>query len=230
MPNEINLAKVELRELTPDRANDFFDYFDTDAFADNPEGASCYCCYFHWIGANGEDWSSRTAVANREWQAELIQRGETTGILAYLDNHPIGWCHAAEKRSLAHLATMNVLASSEDESIGSIVCFVVTKRFRGTGLSNLLLEAACDLLAKRSLQIVEAYPDRHATDSYANFHGRLDMFLDAGFQIHRELEGDMTGIVFVRRKLTSQNSSRAIQIGLESGDHICTTIHPKPSK
>ena len=203
MPNGIDLANLELRELTPDGANDFFDYFDGDAFADNPEGASCYCCYFHWVGRNGEDWSTRTAAANREWQTELIQRGKTTGILAYLDNRPIGWCHAAEKRSLAHLATMDALASPNDESVGSIVCFVVTKRFRGTELSNHLLEAACDLLARRSLQIVEAYPDRQATDSYANFHGRFDMFLDAGFQIHRELEGDMTGIVIVRRSLTN---------------------------
>ena len=206
MLNEIDLANLELRELTPECADDFFDYFDRDAFADNPEGASCYCCYFHWVGTNGEDWSSRTAAANREWQTELIQRRETTGILAYLDNRPIGWCHAAEKRSLAHLATIDVLASPDDASVGSIVCFVVTKRFRGTGLSNLLLEAACDLLAKQSLQIVEAYPDRQATDSYANFHGRLDMFLDAGFQIHRELEGDMAGIVIVRRSLTNQHS------------------------
>ena len=201
MPHDTNLANLELRELTPERAGDFLDYFDRDAFADNPEGASCYCCYFHWVGANGEDWSLRTAAANRAWKAELIQRCETTGILAYLDNRPVGWCHAAEKRSLAHLTAMDVLASSDDESVGSIVCFVVTKRFRGTGLSNLLLEAACDLLAKQNLQIVEAYPDHQATDSYANFHGRFDMFLDAGFQIHRELQGDMTGIMIVRRNL-----------------------------
>ena len=95
----------------------------------------------------------------------------------------------------------------DDESVGSIVCFVVTKHFRGTGLSSLLLEAACDLLAKRSLRIAEAYPDHRATDSYANFHGRLDMFLDAGFQIHRELEGDMAGIVIARRSLTNQHSA-----------------------
>ncbi|MDE0326527.1 MAG: GNAT family N-acetyltransferase [Candidatus Poribacteria bacterium] len=202
MPHDIDLANLELRELTPDCADDFLDYFDGDAFADNPEGTSCYCCYFHWIGTNGEDWSSRTAAANRAWKAELIQRSETTGILAYLNNRPVGWCHAAEKRSLAHLAAMDVLASSDDESVGSIVCFVVTKRFRGTGLSHLLLEAACALLAKRNLRIVEAYPDRQATDSYSNFHGRLDMFLNAGFQIHRELEGDMSGIVIVRRSLT----------------------------
>lgn len=206
MPHDINLANLELRELTPARADDFLDYFDGDAFADNPEGASCYCCYFHWVGANGEDWSTRTAAANRAWKAELIQRGEATGILAYLDNCPIGWCHAAEKRSLVHLAAIDVLASPDDESVGAIVCFVVTKRFRGTGLSSLLLEAACELLAKRNLRIVEAYPDRQATDSYSNFHGRLDMFLEAGFQVYRELEGDMAGIVIARRNLTSQHS------------------------
>lgn len=206
MPNEIDLANLELRELTPDCADDFLNYFDRDAFADNSEGASCYCCYFHWVGADGEDWSLRTAAANRKWKAELIQRCETTGILAYLDNRPVGWCHAAEKRSLAHLATMDILASPDDESVGSIVCFVVTKHFRGTGISSLLLEAACDLLAKRTLHIVEAYPNRRATDSYSNFHGCLDMFLDSGFQIHRELEGDMSGIVIVRRRLTRQHS------------------------
>ena len=198
-------SALELRELTPDLAEDFLDYFDGEAFADNPEGASCYCCYFHWGGADDEDWSSRTAAANRAWKAELIQRCETTGILAYLDNRPVGWCHAAEKRSLAHLAAMDVLVSPDDESVGSIVCFVVTQRFRGTGLSSFLLEAACDLLAKQNLRIVEAYPDRRAVDSYSNFHGRLDMFLDAGFQIHRELEGDMAGIMIVRRNLTNRN-------------------------
>ena len=46
MPNEIDLANLELRELTPDRADDFLDYFDRDAFADNPEGASCYLLLF----------------------------------------------------------------------------------------------------------------------------------------------------------------------------------------
>lgn len=201
MRNKIDLANLELRELTPDRADDFLDYFDGDAFADNPDGASCYCCYFHWVGADDEDWSTRTAAVNRAWKAELIRCSETTGILAYLNNHPIGWCHAAEKRSLAHLVTMDVLASPDDESVGAIVCFVVTKHFRGTGLSNLLLESACDLLAKQNLRIVEAYPDRQATDSYANFHGRLDMFLDAGFRIHRELEDNMAGIVIARRNL-----------------------------
>jgi len=50
MLNEIDLANLEPRELTPDRADDFLDYFDGDAFADNPEGASCYCCYFHSPG------------------------------------------------------------------------------------------------------------------------------------------------------------------------------------
>lgn len=205
MPHDIDWANLELSELTPDRADDFLDYFDGDAFADNPEGASCYCCYFHWVGAKGEDWSMRTDAANRAWKAELIQRGETTGILAYLDNRPIGWCHAAEKRSLAHLAAMDVLTSPDDKSVGSIVCFVVTKRFRGTRLSSLLLEAACELLAKRNLRIVEAYPDRQATDNYSNFHGRLDMFLNTGFQIQRELEGDMSGIVIVRRNLTNEN-------------------------
>ena len=42
MLNEIDLANPELRELTPDRADDFLDYFDGDAFADNSEGASCF--------------------------------------------------------------------------------------------------------------------------------------------------------------------------------------------
>lgn len=115
MRNKIDLANLELRELTPDRVDDFLDYFDGDAFADNPDGASCYCCYFHWVGADDEDWSTRTAAVNRAWKTELIRSGETTGILAYLNNHP------------------------------------------------------------------------------------------TGFQIHRELEGDMAGIVIVRRNLTIQN-------------------------
>ena len=29
MPHDIDLANLELRELTPDRVDDFLDYFDT---------------------------------------------------------------------------------------------------------------------------------------------------------------------------------------------------------
>ena len=47
-------------ELTPELLDDFLNFFDHDAFADNPVWFGCYCMYYHFMGTV-EEWDKRSA-------------------------------------------------------------------------------------------------------------------------------------------------------------------------
>ncbi len=50
---------MDIRELTPALAGDYLAFFDGDAFADNPDWASCYCRFFLWDGST-QGWADTT--------------------------------------------------------------------------------------------------------------------------------------------------------------------------
>ena len=61
----------------------------------NPMWADCYCMFYRFPGSN-EEWERRSGRENRDEQAEAIQHGEVSGLLAYVDDKPVAWCHAAK--------------------------------------------------------------------------------------------------------------------------------------
>lgn len=81
--------------------------------------------------------------------------------------------------------------------MGSIACFVIAAPYRGHGLARRLLDAACERLAARGLEWVEAYPSKAGKSPQGNYRGPLQMYLDAGFEPWRESERYTT----VRKRL-----------------------------
>jgi len=116
------------------------------------------------------------------------------GYLAYRDGRPVGWCNAAPR---VLMTTLREEAELQVDTIGSIVCFVVAKPYRGEGIARRLLEAACDGFHRQGLKIAEAYPRKDAQDEAANYHGPLAMYLATGCEPVREADG----IVLVRKTL-----------------------------
>ena len=185
---------LEIQRLTPARRDDFLHFFDHDAFPDNPRWQRCYC---HWLHADHKtvDWPNSTAEHNRAASSRMIERGEMTGYLAYRDGRAIGWCNAAPFNAYAALADE---AEPDAAETGAIVCFVVTAGARRQGVARALLDAACAGLRESGLKIAMAKPLRAASGEAANHFGPLELYLAAGFAIHRETaEGD----VFVRKRL-----------------------------
>jgi len=176
-----------IRELTPELLDDFLDFFDHDAFADNPSWFGCYCMFFHFLGTM-EEWEKRSASENRETISALIKRGEAHGLLAYVGGRPAGWCHAAPRTTIPRLKLYQEFAVEDHERAGSIVCFVIAKPHRGRGIARRLLDAACEIFARQGLAFAEAYPRKQAESEADNFRGPLKMYLDAGFTVFRELE------------------------------------------
>ncbi|MBS1911988.1 MAG: GNAT family N-acetyltransferase [Bacteroidetes bacterium] len=191
-----------VREITPELAEDYLHFFDHVAFSDNPGWGSCYCyCY---LGAfSGREWNARTAEQNRSDVGAVICRGEMKGLLAYLGNEVVAWCHAAPRLSLPALANDPDLPSDNLEVTGSIVCFLVAPQYRRRGIARALLDGACDYLARMGMQYAEAYPLTGETRSAANYHGPEEMYRAARFTV----VGEFPGGAVVRKRLEPELQS-----------------------
>ncbi len=177
---------IEIRALRPELAGDFLRFFDRDAFMDNPDWSGCYCLFYQFTGDN---WDAATPEQNRAAKQDLIARGEAHGYLAYLDDAPVAWCHAAPRAGLPGLDRSPEFRFDGDPArVGAIVCFVVAAPYRRQGLARRLLDAACAGLRAQGFAIAEASPAKHARSDARDYHGRLEMYLSAGFALHRESE------------------------------------------
>ena len=185
---------VTIRTLSPELQQDFLRFFDGSAFSDNPKWSSCYCqCFYE--DHSVVKWSARTAPENRALACERIRSQLMQGYLAYSEGTPVGWCNAAP-RKLLHALDNEPMPDSEH--VGAIICFLVEPSHRGRGVARQLLEAACEGLRKQGLRIAEANPRTESTSAAENHFGPLQLYLFAGFTVHRE---DEDGSVYVRRYL-----------------------------
>ena len=162
-------------------------FFDGEAFADNPVWASCYCFPIS-TAAQSEEFDERTGEQNRADKAALIERGEATGVLAYAGERVVGWCHAAPRDWLPALDRTPEFASTATivSARAAIVCFVIAPRYRGQGLARRLLDGACDLHARSRHALAGRLPAASPRRSGGSYHGRLSMYVDAGFERVRD--------------------------------------------
>jgi GNAT superfamily N-acetyltransferase/uncharacterized protein YndB with AHSA1/START domain len=181
------IGTLEIHDVTPDRVGDYQAFFDHDAFRDYPAWQFCYCMETHFAGSADEQ-AARTAADNRRDMSRMIADGQVTGLLAYADGKAVAWCNYGPTTRLAGLMHKLHLDPAEQEHVGSIACFVVAAPYRGHGLARQLLDAACDRLAARGLEWVEAYPGKAGDSPQSQYRGPLAMYIAAGFEPFRETD------------------------------------------
>ena len=181
------IGDVEIHDVTPDRVGDYLAFFDEDAFRDYPAWSACYCMETMFWGDEAEN-AARTAGDNRRDMSRLIEEGKVTGLLAYADGKPVGWCNYGPTTRLAGVVRKLQLEPADHDGVGSIACFVIASQYRGHGLARRLLDAACERLGARGLEWVEAYPFKAGGSAQANFRGPLEMYREAGFESYRDTE------------------------------------------
>jgi GNAT superfamily N-acetyltransferase len=186
-------VQIEVRELRPELVSDYLELFDK-AFSDFPEWADCYCGFYDTPGA---DWDASASAGpeHRAARSASISAGKAQGLLAYIDNKPVGWCNAQPRANFANMRSYRIAMTDPEEPVGSIMCFVVTPQYRGKGVCTALLRAACDKFRSDGLQIAEGYPTTDPKKRFgdipwaeANYKGPLSVYLKNGFGIHRQLE------------------------------------------
>ena len=88
----------------------------------------------------------------------------TSGLVAYLDTEPVGWC-AVEPRphygGLVRVFRVPWEGRDEDRfdpSVWAVTCLLTRARFRHRGVSRSLARAAVDFARSRGARALESYP------------------------------------------------------------------------
>lgn len=164
-----------------------------------PKGAfgGCWCTF--WRLTN-QEIHSQTPDDNRAQMEALVRSGEPVGLVAYLDETPVGWCQVAPRPSFPRLFNTRGLDvdDPEDHSVWSIVCVYVARSARGRGIADLLAGEAVDYATAQGASVVEAYPVTDATTARRGqlSSGTVGMFTRAGLT----LAGPTTGRRVVMRR------------------------------
>jgi GNAT superfamily N-acetyltransferase len=87
----------------------------------------------------------------------------TSGLVAYLDGEPVGWCAVAPRIEYRRLLGSPVPWAGRDEDkaddgVSAVTCFVIRAGYRRRGLTYPLAAAAVDFARSRGARAVEGYP------------------------------------------------------------------------
>lgn len=174
------LGEVTVYPVTEDRVDDWLRFFDRDAFAGNPDWASCYCLEPH-IPATPEQ-PERAWRETRATMAERLRGGTTFGYLAYVDGRPAGWVNAS-LRSDYGLYRLVDPDGPEPPLVIGVSCFVIAPPFRRHGIASALLDRVIADASARGASWIEGYPRNKPERSDAgHFRGPRSMYDVRGFE------------------------------------------------
>ncbi|MFC3891767.1 GNAT family N-acetyltransferase [Lentzea rhizosphaerae] len=150
-------------------------------FATSKTVSWCFCTWFMQTNAEMDRGDNREVLRARV--------GSPIGLLAVSDTgDAVGWVAVAPRASYSRLARSKITApvSGDISGVWSVTCFYVRRDVRRQGVTSLLLDAAVEYAAKAGAKSIEGYPiDTEGRKLQAGelYHGRLTMFLDAGFEL-----------------------------------------------
>jgi GNAT superfamily N-acetyltransferase len=163
-------------------------------FGTRGDPSRCWCQRFRM--APKESWASvgSAALARRfrEQTACGDAKSETTsGLVAFVDGDPIGWCAVDRRSAHARLLRNNRVPwegrteEKADDSVWAVTCFVTRTGHRGRGVSYALARAAVDFARERGARALEGYPmlTKPGQDiTWGELHvGNRSIFEAAGF-------------------------------------------------
>ena len=127
----------------------------------------CYCQRYKMLPR--ESWAS---VGADELAFRLRTQSDcahpeseaTTGLLAYLDGEPVGWCAVEPRIAYPRLLLRTRVPwdgraeDKNDSSVWAVTCFVTRTGFRRRGISRALARAAVGFARDRGARALEGYP------------------------------------------------------------------------
>jgi hypothetical protein len=139
----------------------------------------CWCMYWRI----GPDYHKRDRLLNKDDLRRIISSNRPSGLLAFLDDVPVGWCQLTRRQDLSWLIKNGYGNFNNGSNVWCISCFYIK-----TGITLALIRAGADLL--------EAYP-RKSPNSYT---GYPSTFSKAGFKIAGEAKYGRTIASFKFKK------------------------------
>ena len=121
---------------------------------------------------------------NKRAFKKIVESGQIPGIIAYLEEKPIGWCSVSLREVYSRLERSRILKPIDNNPVWSVVCFYIKKEFRRKGISVMLLKAAIDYVKKKGGDILEGYPTEPKKSSSPDpfvYTGLASAFKKVGF-------------------------------------------------
>ena len=112
----------------------------------------------------------------------------TSGLVAYLDGEPVGWCAVEPRTAYQGLLRNNRVPwdgraeDKADAGVWAVTCLFTRAGFRKRGISRALARAAVGFARERGARALEAYPMTTKNAIAEELHvGTEGVFADAGF-------------------------------------------------
>jgi GNAT superfamily N-acetyltransferase len=161
-------------------------------FGTRGDPSSCQC---QWFKIRAAEWRSVPVPERAERLREQTRcghpkAGSTSGLIAYLDDEPVGWCAVEPRSAYIRLLSARVpwdgrAEDKDDDSVWAVTCFVTRTGFRRRGVSRALAAAAVDFARSRGANSIEGYPlilEPGQQMSWGELYvGSVRVFADAGF-------------------------------------------------
>jgi GNAT superfamily N-acetyltransferase len=159
-------------------------------FGGRGDPANCQC---QWFKAR-DVWSlpKQERAERLRSQTHCGDAGatQTSGLVAYLDGEPAGWCAveprvAYERLLRARIPWTGRAEDRTDPGVWAVTCFVTRTGYRRQGISRALAQAAVAFARDRGAHALEGYPIVVEPGQVAGgelFVGSASVFASAGFQ------------------------------------------------
>lgn len=150
-------------------------------FEDMGSNKGCWCM---WWRLKRKEFDRNYGEGNHTAMKAIVESGRVPGILAFLDDEPIGWCSIAPREQFPVLDRSPVLKRVDDQPVWSIVCFIIGRSFQGQGLMSKLIDAALSYARENGATIVEAYPlipEASKNPDLQTYTGVISVFERMGF-------------------------------------------------
>lgn len=161
-------------------------------FGTRGDPSTCQC---QWFKIRDMNWRSVPVEERAERLREQTGCGDpgartTSGLVAYLNGEPAGWCAVEPRTAYTRLLRARVpwtgrTEDRNDDGVWAVTCFVTRTGFRRRGISRALARAAAGFARARGARAVEGYPmitERGQEVTWDElFVGSRSIFADAGF-------------------------------------------------
>jgi GNAT superfamily N-acetyltransferase len=137
-------------------------------FGDRGQAAYCQCQWFKLRGAAFDAASVGERAGMLREQAGCGHRApdrqaDTSGLVAYLDDDPAGWCAVEPRTAYPRLIHGRLVWAGRDErrddaGVWAVTCFVTRVGYRRRGVSRALAAAAVGFARDHGARAVEGYP------------------------------------------------------------------------
>jgi GNAT superfamily N-acetyltransferase len=181
----VGAVSIEVRPATPDRWSDLVTV--VGRRGDDPSW--CWCQIF--LRSEQAPSAAEGPPDNRDaLYEEVTHAAVPPGLIAYLDDHPVGWTRVGLRSGFPGVRGNRALArvlNEEDVGIWWVTCFVVDSRHRRSGIGSALLQAAVEFARAHGATAVEGHPVDVAAlkaarvSGSAIYTGTVPMFAAAGF-------------------------------------------------